>query len=308
VANNQKDKTLSAKHAVEEAMTEALISKCNRCRRAFLKDEGCNKMTCSCGNKQCYVCGKDVKDYDHFGEIAEGKCPLYDDHEERLRQEVANAQQQAVNNLLQTRTDLSKDGVVVDKNLAQAARTAHMGRFGQQQDQFFNNREARDQRERAQREREQQMQERMNRGRRAREDRLKEQQNRQRLEREKKWADPRQGSGRQEENRWDRLERERRQQQQEQRGGRWAEADRWAPVEPESSEGGYKYAAPVEQPRQNQRWAEAERREREENLAAVQRFERDQRPKVAIGSLADAIGKQRQGPPPKPGKLSFFRR
>lgn len=274
-----------------------------------MKDEGCNKMTCSCGNKQCYVCGKNVQDYDHFGEIDEGKCALYDDHEERLRQEVATAQQQTINKLLQTGADLTADGVVVDKNLARRAqadrRAAFTDRFGPQ---GFLDREARDERERVQHEREEQMRERQERGRRLREERLREHQERERRERERKWADPRQGSGRQEENRWDRLERERRQQQEEQRGGRWGEADRWAPVETAPAEGEYRYTAPVEEPRQNQRWEDVQRREREQNIAAVQQYERIQRPTVAIGSIADVVGRQRQAPPPKSSKFSFWRK
>ena len=43
---------------VEEAMTEARIRQCPKCKTRFFKTEGCNKMTCSCGTIMCYICRK----------------------------------------------------------------------------------------------------------------------------------------------------------------------------------------------------------------------------------------------------------
>lgn len=42
------DRKLDARHTVEEAMTEALVRKCNNanCKTQFVKTEGCNKMHC----------------------------------------------------------------------------------------------------------------------------------------------------------------------------------------------------------------------------------------------------------------------
>ena len=52
----KKDEQLTLRHVVEEAMSAALIRTCNRCKHQFVKDHGCNKMTCShCRNVQWSV-------------------------------------------------------------------------------------------------------------------------------------------------------------------------------------------------------------------------------------------------------------
>ncbi|KAL3117271.1 hypothetical protein niasHT_007674 [Heterodera trifolii] len=51
---------------LEKKLNEAVIRKCPRCGLAFMKDEGCNKMTCRCGMKQCYLCRQSNIDYSHF--------------------------------------------------------------------------------------------------------------------------------------------------------------------------------------------------------------------------------------------------
>jgi TRIAD3 protein (E3 ubiquitin-protein ligase RNF216) len=48
-----KDGQIKLRHIVEEAMSAALIRQCNRCKHPFVKEYGCNKMTCShCKNVQ----------------------------------------------------------------------------------------------------------------------------------------------------------------------------------------------------------------------------------------------------------------
>ncbi|KAG9246206.1 ring finger protein [Calycina marina] len=73
---NAKHNDLSVRRQIEEAMSEALIRRCNKCKTPFVKAEGCNKMTCStpaCSES----CG-----YDHFNDTRrggkEGNCPLFD--------------------------------------------------------------------------------------------------------------------------------------------------------------------------------------------------------------------------------------
>ena len=97
-----KDKKACSRHTIEEAMTAALLRSCNSCKKQFIKEYGCNKMTCpSCKNLQCYVCSETLKGYDHFdqhpggGARVGGKCPLYDNLEERHEREVQAARETA---------------------------------------------------------------------------------------------------------------------------------------------------------------------------------------------------------------------
>ncbi|KAF6751281.1 hypothetical protein DFP72DRAFT_495742 [Ephemerocybe angulata] len=63
--------------AIEEAMTRALMRTCPSCQSPFVKEDGCNKMTCpQCGALSCYVCRKAIENYDHFD--PPGDCPLHD--------------------------------------------------------------------------------------------------------------------------------------------------------------------------------------------------------------------------------------
>lgn len=98
----KKDKGLSARHLVEEARSEAMMRKCPKCRAKIIKELGCNKMVCSCGNMMCYVCQQDIsgqsKDagYQHFHK-AGSKCPLYDAQgTERHDQDADAAEKEAI--------------------------------------------------------------------------------------------------------------------------------------------------------------------------------------------------------------------
>ncbi|CAG0898458.1 unnamed protein product [Darwinula stevensoni] len=63
----------------ENELSEAVIRTCSKCGTRFMKEEGCNKMTCSCGAKMCYLCKKPVEDYSHFADNDPSKCPLWTD-------------------------------------------------------------------------------------------------------------------------------------------------------------------------------------------------------------------------------------
>jgi TRIAD3 protein (E3 ubiquitin-protein ligase RNF216) len=75
------DSVLDGRHAVEEAMSnlvpfvvlfrhmligitgQALFRNCPRCQKAFIKDGGCNHMTCPCGVTSCYICRQPMSNH-----------------------------------------------------------------------------------------------------------------------------------------------------------------------------------------------------------------------------------------------------
>ncbi|XP_061173242.1 uncharacterized protein LOC133182415 [Saccostrea echinata] len=62
----EKQGEMNMRTYIEARLTEAMIRRCHVCQKAFVKEFGCNKMTCTCGATSCYVCrAKDI-DYDHF--------------------------------------------------------------------------------------------------------------------------------------------------------------------------------------------------------------------------------------------------
>ncbi|XP_015119498.1 uncharacterized protein LOC107042812 [Diachasma alloeum] len=72
-----------ARKYIEEKMTEALARRCYNCKKAYFKEEGCNKIECPCGAIMCYLCDKKIKDYSHFrgqGSDDMARCPLYSDN------------------------------------------------------------------------------------------------------------------------------------------------------------------------------------------------------------------------------------
>ncbi|KAI9782754.1 MAG: hypothetical protein M1835_003946 [Candelina submexicana] len=102
-----KENKLLARHAVEEAMTEALLRSCNKCKESYVKEFGCNKMVCpKCRSMQCYVCSKTLAEkegYNHFdgrGQAAApnqpGKCPLFENTEQRQQEDIQKAEQAAL--------------------------------------------------------------------------------------------------------------------------------------------------------------------------------------------------------------------
>ncbi len=78
---------------IEEALSEAKMRTCPKCKKKFIKSDGCNKMTCACGTKMCYICRQPLNHlkgnvYSHFCQVPHcdhkscGKCKLYTQNEE----------------------------------------------------------------------------------------------------------------------------------------------------------------------------------------------------------------------------------
>ena len=75
-------------------ISQALIRHCYSCKKPFFKQDGCNKMTCECGAKMCYLCRKPVTDYRHFygqggAPGGQAKCPLWSDNKTLHDSDVA---------------------------------------------------------------------------------------------------------------------------------------------------------------------------------------------------------------------------
>ncbi len=90
----EKDSEVRKRTYIENKMTEALIRQCWKCKKPFLKSDGCNKMTCECGAQMCYLCRKPVRDYNHFygqGGVptAQQTCPLWSDNNQIHERDVA---------------------------------------------------------------------------------------------------------------------------------------------------------------------------------------------------------------------------
>lgn len=102
------------RHAVEEAMTKALLKTCPKCGKQILKQDGCNKVICFCGGMLCDYCGKDItkEGYQHF----EGpslskskKCPTHDNFHERRKAEVSKAEAEAIKKAREENPNLTEE-------------------------------------------------------------------------------------------------------------------------------------------------------------------------------------------------------
>ncbi|XP_063605368.1 E3 ubiquitin-protein ligase RNF216-like isoform X2 [Penaeus indicus] len=95
-ADIREKKQNEARTHLENEMAEAMIRECSSCKKRFIKSDGCNKMTCSCGTIMCYICRKPVENYDHFNydpDVDEDpkKCPLWTDSDAIHQTEVRKA-------------------------------------------------------------------------------------------------------------------------------------------------------------------------------------------------------------------------
>ncbi|MCO5567971.1 hypothetical protein L7F22_021667 [Adiantum nelumboides] len=54
------------RNQIEEAMTKSILRQCTSCKAELIKEDGCNKITCRCGQTMCYLCRKAINNYQHF--------------------------------------------------------------------------------------------------------------------------------------------------------------------------------------------------------------------------------------------------
>ena len=91
----------SKRQDIEDKMTEALIVKCNTCKKSIFKNEGCNKITCVCGTDNCYICKQMIPEsvgYSHFcisDDCSCDKCHLW---EQNTKKRILNAVNEEYNN------------------------------------------------------------------------------------------------------------------------------------------------------------------------------------------------------------------
>ncbi|KAF8064103.1 hypothetical protein FPV67DRAFT_1782451 [Lyophyllum atratum] len=120
----EEDKHLDGQHSVEEAMTEALKRDCPKCKKSFIKESGCNKMTCpNCQTLSCYVCRQAIKGYDHFNQAPpghagssrdSGKCLLWEAVEQRHAEDVKAAAERALQEYKRQNPDVGEKDITVD--------------------------------------------------------------------------------------------------------------------------------------------------------------------------------------------------
>ncbi|CAJ2502045.1 Uu.00g048980.m01.CDS01 [Anthostomella pinea] len=138
---------LDARHVLEEAMSEALIRRCNKCSNPFVKMDGCNKIQCTkCGTIHCDVCRKTVKDYSHFNDPGrggqQGQCALFDKAEERHQNEVRQAEEETRKKVVEENPQVAKETLqihvsekvqqdeTIRREKERDARNPHYRRFG----------------------------------------------------------------------------------------------------------------------------------------------------------------------------------
>ncbi|KAJ6623544.1 hypothetical protein B0H10DRAFT_1786528 [Mycena sp. CBHHK59/15] len=126
----EEDKHLDGRHTIEEAMTRALMRNCPKCQKAFIKEQGCNKMTCpNCMSLSCYICRKLITGYEHFAQqpghpalasTSKGKCVLWDAVEQRHADE-AKAAKKALKEYKRANPDVDEANLKVELPVAPPA-------------------------------------------------------------------------------------------------------------------------------------------------------------------------------------------
>lgn len=73
---------------IEDKLTEELLIRCDNCNKMIFKDQGCNKVTCTCKTVMCAICKENITKtgYKHFEKSK--KCALFID-EQKKKQKIA---------------------------------------------------------------------------------------------------------------------------------------------------------------------------------------------------------------------------
>lgn len=90
------DEDVRRRTYIEDKMTEALTRTCHKCKKKYVKTNGCNKMACTCGALMCYICSAAINGYEHFGA---GRCPLFTNDNEINLNRIKIGAEQARNEL-----------------------------------------------------------------------------------------------------------------------------------------------------------------------------------------------------------------
>lgn len=132
------EKYFDGQHAVDEAMSQALMRNCPKCSKAFIKESGCNKMTCpSCGTLSCYTCRQVITGYEHYadsgrlnapGQTGRRVCLLHDAVEQRAGVEVEAAAKKALQEYREKHPDMPEEAIKID--MKNVPGTSAQGRAG----------------------------------------------------------------------------------------------------------------------------------------------------------------------------------
>jgi len=106
-------------------MSAALMRNCPKCKKPFIKESGCNKITCyNCLTISCYVCRQSIVGYDHFNQNrgpgtastseTSKKCPLWEPVENRHAEEVKAAAEKAIADYRAEHPDIDTEEMKVD--------------------------------------------------------------------------------------------------------------------------------------------------------------------------------------------------
>ncbi|XP_044005764.1 uncharacterized protein LOC122850696 [Aphidius gifuensis] len=105
-----------AKRLIENSMSQAITRECHNCQKIYIKDYGCNKITCTCGVSLCYLCNKSIRGDSHFRKEGEKvkpnetpKCPYYCDDDYLNAQTVRKVGEEVKKKLLAINPKLDID-------------------------------------------------------------------------------------------------------------------------------------------------------------------------------------------------------